>query len=390
MSAPPRITLASLDFLWLGRQALRLQQENLLRNFYSTRVRPAVEKIAPAHAHSFWPGHYSYRVWQMYLQTLTGHHGYLQICRAFDLWLRTVIAWDTDILTILSGVGLHTLRAAKKRGIKLVVDCGSTHTDFQHAILLEEFRRNGRTTPLFPQAYRDRVRAEFELADHILIPSDFVARTFIANGVNPKKLLLAPYGADLGVFQPKTEPRGPRPFRVICPSGINLRKGARVLAEAWRKLNWPDAELVWIGAVTPETKHLFTTPLPGLRLEAHRAPAQLAELYRSCDALVLPSFEEGLARVLLEAAACGLPLIVTPNTGAENLLTPGAPEGWLIPVNDVDALCAALTAAREQPEQTFALGQRAARKVQTGFSWADYGERTLAHYRKILENRTSG
>lgn len=378
-----RVTLASLDLFWFTHQAQPLQQAAALRGYYTTRLRPAVEKIRPELAHSCYPAHYALRFWQMYLQNLTGNHAYLQLCRAFDLWLRTTIAWDTDILTVLSGVGLHTMRAAKQRGIKLVVDCGSTHTDFQHTVLLEEFRRNGHPTPLFPQAYRDRVRAEFELADHILIPSDFVARTFIAHGVDAKKLLLNPYGADLDVFQPKTAPPAPRPFRVICPSGINLRKGARVLAEAWRKLNWPDAELVWIGAVTPETKHLFATPLPGLRLESQRPHAQLAELYRSCDAFVLPSFEEGLARVMLEAAACGLPLIVTPNTGAENLFTPGAPEGWLIPVNDVAALCAALTEARENREQTFALGQRAAQKVRKGFSWADYGERTLGHYRKL-------
>jgi len=378
-----RVTLASLDLFWFAHQAQPLQHAGALRGYYTTRLRPGVEKIQPALAHTCYPAHCALRVWQMYLQSLTGTHGYLQICRAFDLWLRAAIAWDTDVLTVLSGVGLHTLRAAKQRGITTVVDCGSTHTDFQHAILLEEFRRNGRNTPLFPRGYRDRVRAEFELADRILIPSDFVAHTFVANGVDPKKLLLAPYGADLGVFQPKTEPRGDRPFRVICPSGINLRKGARVLVEAWRKLNWPDAELVWIGEITPETKHLFHPPLPGLRLESQRPHAPLAELYRSCDAFVLPSFEEGLARVMLEAASCGLPLIVTPNTGAENFFTPGAPEGWLIPVNDVDALCAALTEARENPEKTFTLGQRAAQKVQTGFSWADYGERVLAHYRKL-------
>jgi glycosyltransferase involved in cell wall biosynthesis len=380
----PRITLASLDLFHVINQAQYLQRVGALRDYYSTRLRPNMEKIQPELAHSFYPAHYALRVWQMYLQSLTGNRGYLQVCRLFDYWLRSVIRWDTDLLAILSGVGLKTFRAAQRRGIVTVVECGSTHTDFQHPIVLEEFKRNGISTPLFPKAYRNRVRAEFELADYIQLPSDFVIRTFVENGMDPKKLLLAPYGANLEVFKPSIQPSENQPFRVICPSGINLRKGARVLSEAWRKLNWRDAELVWIGSITKETEHLFKPPLPGLRLEHGRPHPQLAELYRSCDVFVLPSFEEGFARVLLEAAASGLPLIATPNTGVENFFTPGAPEGWLIPANNVDALCEALIEAKSDRGKTFLLGQRAAKRSQVGFSWDDYGRRVLANYKKAL------
>ncbi len=379
-----RVTLASLDLFHIINQAQYLQKVGALRGYYATRLRPDVEGIRPELAHSFYPAHYSLRIWQKYLQSLTGTRAYLQICRGFDIWLKSALRWDTDLLTVLSGVGLIAFREAKRRGIVTVVDCGSTHTDFQHGILLEEFKRNGIAKPLFPEAYRRRVRAEFELADYILIPSGFVAGTFVENGIDPGKLLLAPYGADLGTFKPKLSPRADEPFRAICPSGINLRKGARVLVEAWRKLNWNDAELVWIGEVTRETAHLFRDPIPGLRLEPRRRHAQLAELYRSCDVFVLPSFEDGLARVMLEAAACGLPLVVTPNTGAEDFFTPGAPEGWLVPVNDVDALCAALTEAKANRERTFALGRRAVSRVSSGFSWEDYGRRVFNNYQKIL------
>jgi glycosyltransferase involved in cell wall biosynthesis len=379
-----RITLASLDLFWLINQAHYLQKAGVLRGFYTTRLRPDVEKILPALAHSCYPAHYGLRIWQRYLQSLTGTHGYLQVCRLFDVWLKSTMAWDTDLLAILSGAGLMTFRAAKRHGIVTVVECGSTHTDFQHAVMAEEFRRNGITKPLFPEAYRARVRAEFELADYIQIPSDFVTRTFMENDIDAGKLLLAPYGVDLEIFQPKVKPDFERPFRVICPSGFNLRKGARILAEAWRKLNWPDAELVWIGKITAETEHLFKVPMRGLRIEGQRSHAQLAELYRSCDVFVLPSFEEGLARVMIEGSACGLPLIVTPNTGVENFFTRDAPEGWLIPVGSIEATCEALIEAKANREKTFLLGQRAAARAHTGYSWDDYGRRVLANYQKVL------
>jgi glycosyltransferase involved in cell wall biosynthesis len=111
-------------------------------------------------------------------------------------------------------------------------------------------------------------------------------------------------------------------------------------------------------------------------------------LYRACDVLVLPSFEEGLARVLLEAAASGLPLIATPNTGVEDFFTPSDPEGWLIPVNDVGALCDALVAAKRDRERSQALGRRAFERAQ-GFSWDAYGERVLANYRHMSAPRSA-
>jgi glycosyltransferase involved in cell wall biosynthesis len=109
----------------------------------------------------------------------------------------------------------------------------------------------------------------------------------------------------------------------------------------------------------------------------------LASLYRTCDVFVLPSFEEGFARVMLEAAASGLPIIVTPNTGAEDFFSPGQPEGWLIPVNNIDALCDAFVEAKADREKTFRAGQKAAARAQQ-FSWEVYGARVIENYQQIL------
>lgn len=378
-----KVTLASLDLFHIVDQARYLQRAGVLRHYFTTRVRPEIEGIRAELGSSCYPLHYALRVMQMKPKWVGGNHFYLMLCRLFDAWLLSRFDRGTDILAVLSGVGLLSFRAARKRGIVTVVDCGSTYTDFQHRMLAGEFARNGIHQPLFPKGYRDRVRREFEEADYIQLPSRFVIQTFLEAGIPESKILHAPYGTDLEIFTPRLQAEAQKPFRVICPSGVNLRKGARLLVEAWRKLNWNDAELHWIGAVSPHTEHLFREPLRGLVLEKQRNHQALAELYRSCDVFVLPSFEEGLARVMLEAAASGLPLIVTPNTGAEDFFTPGAPEGWLVPANDVDALCDALIEAKSDRVKTFNLGQRAAARAQA-FSWDAYGEKVRANYEKIL------
>src|ERR1700730_5507411 len=233
-----RVTLASLDLFHIVNQARFLQSRGSLDHYFTTRVRPNIEGIQAELGSSCYPLHYLLRIMQRWPRFVGGNHFYLQLCRAFDYWVRPQFSRQTEILTILSGVGLQSFRASRRAGIRTVVDCGSTHTDFQHEIVLAECRRNGINRPLFPKSYRDRVRTEFEEADYIQIPTRFVGRTFVEHGVPETKLLYAPYGGDHEKFMAKAAPSTEEPFRAICPSGVNLRKGARVLMEAWRKLGW--------------------------------------------------------------------------------------------------------------------------------------------------------
>lgn len=266
----------------------------------------------------------------------------------------------------------------------MVVESGSTHTDWQHRIVGEEFQKNGFRQPLFPDGYRARVRGEFLEADWIQIPSRFVARTFVENGIPESKLLLAPFGTDIHRFTPRTQADRKNKFRVICPSGVNLRKGARILVEAWSKLGWKDAELHWVGQPGADTSHLFRTTPQGIVWHPHMNHEGLAALYRSCDVLVLPSFEEGFARVLVEGAASGLALVATPNSGVEEFFTPGNPEGWLIGPGSREALCEALVQAKQEPEKTFQKGVKAATRARSGFTWEDYGVRVRNNFKKVL------
>ncbi len=378
-----KITLASFDHFHILNQAQYLLKEGHLQDYFSTRLRPKIEKVPSPKNHSCYPLHYGLRVMQRWPQWVGGNYTYLQLCRLFDYWLCRNFSLKSDLLVVLSGVGLKSFRKARANGMKTVVDCGSTHTDFQHQIVLEEFRRNGFNAPLFPKGYCDRVREEFLEADYIQIPSHFVGKTFLDHGIPESKLLYAPYGVHLETFRKKDELKKKTRFRAICASGVNLRKGARILVEAWRKLAWHDAELHWVGSPTLQTEHLFKKTLPGLMWHPLMSHRELAELYRQCDVMVLPSFEEGLARVIIEAAASGLPGIVTPNSGAEEFFTPGNPEGWLIPVNNVDALCEALQQAKFNREATFVLGQRAAERAQL-FSWDAYGKKVVENYQSIL------
>lgn len=384
VSARPLIQLASLDTFWFPSLQKALSEK------YNTDCWTtwSLKKGAPdtgAPIHNAYALHYLLQIYKRFPWLQWGNRTYHGLCCSFDAWLATRLKKETAAFCHLSGCGLWSARRHRKlTGKPVVVDSGSTHTDWQHRVVGDEFRKNGISTPLFPDCYRKRVRTEFMEADWIQVPSRFVAQTYLGNGIPEQKLLLAAYGTDLRCFTPRPEPDPRRAFRVICPSGVNLRKGARVLVEAWRKLGWKGAELHWVGQPGADTSRLFRPMPQGIIWHPHMNHEKLAALYRSCDVLILPSFEEGFARVLIEGAASGLALVATPNSGVEEFFTPGNPEGWLIQAGDQDALCEALSQAKQNPDKTFQKGLQAAARARSGFSWEDYGARVRANFERVL------
>ena len=74
---------------------------------------------------------------------------------------------------------------------------------------------------------------------------------------------------------------------------------------------------------------------------------QLAQHLRNCNVFALLSLEEGMARTALEAMACGLPVVLTPNTGTADLVKPGI-NGEIVPIRDSEAAAKAIIACHER------------------------------------------
>jgi glycosyltransferase involved in cell wall biosynthesis len=81
--------------------------------------------------------------------------------------------------------------------------------------------------------------------------------------------------------------------------------------------------------------------------------------------------------------ACGLPVIATTHTGAEEAVRDGV-EGFLVGIRDVSALQRRILELYENAERRRAMGRAALARVREGFRWDDYGERVVAAYRGVL------
>ena len=117
---------------------------------------------------------------------------------------------------------------------------------------------------------------------------------------------------------------------------MTQRKGLADLFAAFRLLKRSDVELVVMGS--PLASHEFyRSELPDFQYEPPRPHAEVLKLMQSCDVFVLPSIVEGRALVQQEAMACGLPLIVTANAGAEDVIDEGE-TGFLVPIRSPEVI----------------------------------------------------
>lgn len=112
--------------------------------------------------------------------------------------------------------------------------------------------------------------------------------------------------------------------------------------------------------------------------------SDMPKLFSEVDVMVLPSYREGLPKALIEAAACGLPLITTDAPGCREVVSESGVDGISIPVRDVPALAAAIRLLDDDREMGRKLGRAAREKALINFDERIVIEKTLSVYRELV------
>ena len=204
-----------------------------------------------------------------------------------------------------------------------------------------------------------------------------------------KTHLIRGSGADCERFCPNESERESGPIRLLFASRLIREKGINELLEACRQLrqDGEDFELIIAGDVYPDNPSSLS-------------PAELEQLKEECsylghvddvqphfqraDVVVLPSYAEGTPRVLLEAGACGKPLVATDIAGCHGVVVPNE-NGFLVPPLEIAPLKEALRTLIGDSELRSRFGEASRRIIEEGFSEAKVVEETLGVY-KLLEN----
>jgi glycosyltransferase involved in cell wall biosynthesis len=191
---------------------------------------------------------------------------------------------------------------------------------------------------------------------------------------------VVPNGVDIDWFGPPTERVRPAdPLRVLCVGRLVRQKGFEFVIDAVSRADAPSVARI-VGDGPLRTSLMAKAASLGHRVEFSGwvDRPDLPAHYQWADVLCLPSFEEGMPNVVLEAMAAGLPTIASDVYGMRDLVEPGQ-TGFLVPPAEPASIARALEHLASEPRLVRQMGERA-RAVAERYAWSA----VAAEYRGLL------
>lgn len=219
-----------------------------------------------------------------------------------------------------------------------------------------------------------RLLDEIYLTDYFIVPSEFVKKSLIFSGVSKDKIFIVPYGVDTEFFKiPERRHNSTGDVLELLIIGeLSYRKGVNYLLEAVFK--FPQIVNLTLVGGYQGIFHLYKKykDCTNIHFLGRIPHDQLVEIYQKADIFVLPSLSEGLARVGLEAMACGLPLLCSKNCGVNDLVEEGV-NGWILPEISSSAIVKKLNFIFNNKEVLPKMGEEA-RIAAEKYNWDNYNE----------------
>jgi len=292
-----------------------------------------------------------------------------------------------DLFIGWSSFSEKTLLKAKSFGAKTVIERGSSHILFQNNILKLEYEKNNIKNGVLPHPrIIEKELREYESADFVMVPSTFAKKTFIEQKIQSKKILKIPYGVNLLEFYPQK--KIDNKFRIISCGSVSIRKGSHYLIRAFQELNLKNAELWFVGEIQPCIKSILNIILfnPNIKFFKPVPQKKLMWFYNQSNAFVLPSLEEGMPTVLLQAMACSLPIICSINSGGGDLIS-SSEGGFVLNSITIEEIKKSILYIYENIENAKIMGKNNLKKIQNNYTWDNYGSNIISAYQKIISEK---
>lgn len=278
----------------------------------------------------------------------------------------------------------NSFKAVKKYNGKTILDLAQVHINFiaQLRNQYQFFKQITGDENLYNSVEQVKLQ-EYELADCVTTLSNFAKDTMLQNGYTPSKVSVVNLGVNTQVFKAKQtyNSTNATPFKLLFVGAVTKRKGIHLLCEVMQELVHENITLDIIG---PLSDGINLDELINDNNKIQHKPylhhSELAVKMQDADVFVFPSYLDSWAMVVVEAMACGLPVIITQNTGAKDALTPDA--GLIIPVDDKAALKEKILQLYYNRNLLETMG-KAARIEAEKYTWQQYYQSVSSVIKKL-------
>jgi glycosyltransferase involved in cell wall biosynthesis len=294
--------------------------------------------------------------------------------KLYDKWVAQRLKKEQyDILIGYENCNLESFKTAKKAGKITVLDMAAVHHQCQNPILTAA----GTYTPQYNIEYICQRKDEaYEYTDFVFALSKFAEKTMIEGGIPANRIYLTYLGINQSVFTPK-------PYKQIEEEVLNLyfvgtmshRKGLPFLISLLKNLmnRGRNVQLTLIGPIDDFDAKALNEP--NCRYVPFLNHTDLVAMHHALDLFIFPSNIDSWAQVVIEAMACGSPILVSENTGAKDAVEQGG--GLVLPVGDLEAWTEAVEKVYFNRFLLKKWGNKAA-IVAKQYSWEAYHEQVYA------------
>lgn len=183
---------------------------------------------------------------------------------------------------------------------------------------------------------------EYELAERIHCSSRYVHDSFLQRGFPEERLVRFPLTPHPR-FQPAPGAQQRPTFDIVYCGSLVVHKGVPLLIDAFSRIPGDDVRLVLVGGFKTRAMRRYLGEAIARDPRIELAPGDPLPRLQQAGVCAHPAYEDGFAYAPAEALACGVPVIVSEDTGMKELIGPGA--GTVVPTGEVSALAEALLAA---------------------------------------------
>lgn len=225
----------------------------------------------------------------------------------------------------------------------------------------------------------------FKSADKIICYTKSEKSLLEKLSIDSDKIIVIHNGIDTEVFVPcKNEKIN---NRILWIGRFTPGKGVKYLINAFEILvkSYPSLKLLLIGD-GPQKKDIeYKIQYLGLSknidVKEFVPNSELPEIYQNSDVFVLPSLNEGIPRTMLEAMACGIPIVCTELPQLANIVD-GC--GLLVPKNNSQALAESISKIMSNRNLAQKFGSNGRAKIVDNYSWEDTVKKTIRLYEELI------
>ena len=230
-----------------------------------------------------------------------------------------------------NGKALYSFRAARSLGAeKLILESANSHVSNVKAQHVAARTLCPIENTWLNSAQHDKALREYAMADVIYVASSYSRQTFMERGVPESKLRFRALTVSprYQAFEPSEQTRPG--FHILFVGRVDITKGLHLLYEAFRRLDVPGARLSLVGGTSSRGMRRFMDRWLKEDSRVRLGAGDPLPLLGDVDCLVHPSYEDGFALAPMEALYCGIPVIVSADTGMKDYVVEGQ-NGFVIP-----------------------------------------------------------